>query len=62
MKLPAEMMKLAQDIIHTKAAAFDPAMLEDYYRTAVVRILRRNRRSCPLFQSQSLPRAKTSST
>jgi DNA end-binding protein Ku len=30
MKLPAEMMKLAQHIIHTKAAAFDPAMLEDH--------------------------------
>jgi non-homologous end joining protein Ku len=33
------MMKLAQRIIRTKAAEFDPAMLEDHYRTSLVRIL-----------------------
>src|SRR5215471_18391167 len=37
--LPHEMMKLAQRIIRTKAAEFDPAMLEDHYRTSLVRIL-----------------------
>ena len=41
MKLPAEMMKLAQHIIRTKSAEFDPSMLEDHYRNAVVRILRK---------------------
>jgi DNA end-binding protein Ku len=41
MKLPAEMMKLAQHIIRTKSAEFDPSMLEDHYRTALVRILRK---------------------
>lgn len=41
MKLPAEMMKLAQHIIRTKSDEFDPAMLEDHYRTALVRILRK---------------------
>jgi DNA end-binding protein Ku len=40
-KLPAEMMKLAQHIIRTKSHEFDPAMLEDHYRTALVRILRK---------------------
>lgn len=40
-KLPAEMMKLAQHIIRTKSDQFDPAMLEDHYRTALVRILRK---------------------
>jgi non-homologous end joining protein Ku len=41
MKLPPEMMKLAQHIIRTKSAQFDPSMLEDRYRTALVRILRK---------------------
>lgn len=30
MKLPADMMKLAQHIIRTKAAEFDPSMLTDH--------------------------------
>ena len=41
MKLPTEMMKLAQHIIRTKSAEFDPSMLEDHYRNALVRILRK---------------------
>lgn len=40
-KLPAEMMKLAQRIIRAKSDEFGPAMLEDHYRTALVRILRK---------------------
>src|SRR3954454_20642387 len=41
MKLPAEMMKLAQHIIRTKSAEFDPSMLEDHYQNALVHILRK---------------------
>jgi len=37
------MMKLAQHIIRTKSAEFDPSMLEDHYRNALVRILRKKR-------------------
>jgi DNA end-binding protein Ku len=48
MKLPSEMMKLAQHIIRTKSADFDPAMLEDHYRRALVRILRRKQAKRPL--------------
>jgi Ku protein len=49
MKLPAEMMKLAQHIIRAKSSQFDPVMLEDHYRTALVRILKqkRGRRAAP---------------
>jgi Ku protein len=43
MKLPPEMMKLAQHIIRTKAAEFDPSMLEDHYRRALVGILRKKK-------------------
>jgi DNA end-binding protein Ku len=47
MKLPPEMMKLAQHIIRTRLADFDPAMLEDHYRSALVRILRRKKAKRP---------------
>ena len=47
MKLPTEMMKLAQHIIRTKSAEFDPSMLEDHYRTALVRILRKKQAKRP---------------
>jgi len=40
-KLPAEMMKLAQHIIRTKSAEFNPSMLDDRYTSALVRILRK---------------------
>ena len=46
-ELPAEMMKLAQHIIRTKSDKFDPAMLEDHYRSALVRILRKKQAKRP---------------
>jgi len=45
MKLPAEMMKLAQHIIQTKSDKFDPSMLKDHYRSALVRILRKKQKA-----------------
>jgi Ku protein len=47
MKLPPEMMKLAQHIIRTKSADFDASMLEDHYRSALVRILRKKQAKHP---------------
>jgi DNA end-binding protein Ku len=47
MKLPSEMVKLAQHIIETKSADFDPTMLEDHYRNALVRILRKKQAKMP---------------
>jgi DNA end-binding protein Ku len=47
MKLPAEMMKLAQHIIRTKLGEFDPSMLEDHYRAALVGILRKKQGDRP---------------
>jgi DNA end-binding protein Ku len=40
-------MELAQHIIRTKSAEFDPSMLEDHYRTAVLRILRKKQAKRP---------------
>ena len=48
MKLPAEMMKLAQHIIRTKSAEFNPSMLEDHYRNALARILRKKQANVPV--------------
>ena len=47
MKLPPEMMKLAQHIIRTRAAEFEPSMLEDHYRRALVGILRKKQAKRP---------------
>ena len=47
MKLPAEMMKLAQHIIRTKLTEFNLSMLEDHYRSALVRILRKKQPKRP---------------
>ena len=55
MKLPAEMLKLAQHIIETKSAEFNPAMLEDHYRNALVRILRRKQAKMPAPPSPIAP-------
>jgi len=45
MKLPAQTMKLAQHIVRSKATKFDPALLEDHYRVALMRILQRKQRN-----------------
>jgi Ku protein len=55
MKLPAEMLKLAQHIIETKSAKFDPAMLEDHYRDALVRILRKKQAKVPVSPASFAP-------
>jgi len=40
LELPEEMLQVARHILDTKAADFDPALLEDRYRTALVSMLR----------------------
>jgi hypothetical protein len=62
MKLPPEMMKLAQHIIRTKSADFDSAMLEDHYRSASCASCAENRRNVPRRRLQSSRHARTSST
>lgn len=49
MVLPDEMLRLAEHIIKTKAADFDPAVLQDHYRNAMVQMLRKK-------QAQHTPR------
>src|SRR5437016_12970488 len=40
-KVPGEMLKLAEHILDTKAGDFDPAAFEDHYETALVELLRK---------------------
>jgi DNA end-binding protein Ku len=47
MKLPGEMVQLAEHILDTKAGHFDPAEFEDRYETAVVEMLKRKQAGLP---------------
>src|SRR6266536_3335542 len=47
MKLPGEMIELAQHILETKAAHFDASEFEDRYETAVVEMLKRKQAGLP---------------
>src|SRR5262249_42894823 len=40
-KVPGEMLKLAEHILDTKAGDFDPTAFEDHYETALVELLRK---------------------
>jgi len=40
-KLPGEMLKLAEHILDTKKADFDPSQFEDHYESALVELLRK---------------------
>ena len=46
--LPDEMLQIAEHIMQAKTGDFDPAILEDRYRTALVEILRTKKREMPI--------------
>ena len=46
--LPAETLEVAQHILEMKIADFDPAVLEDRYRTVLVSMLRRKQAALPV--------------
>jgi DNA end-binding protein Ku len=46
-KLPTEMLRIAEHILETKTADFDPAFLEDRYRTVLVEMLRSTQSELP---------------
>ena len=43
MKVAPDMLKIAEHIVETKEADFDPSKFVDHYEEAVVEMLRRNR-------------------
>jgi DNA end-binding protein Ku len=52
-KVPGEMQKLAEHILDTKAADFDPSMFVDHYEEAVVAMLKKKQAGAPMPQERS---------
>ena len=56
--LPDEMLRIAEHIMQAKTADFDPAILEDHYRTALVEILRAKKGETPVADGPVQPSAQ----
>ena len=52
------MLQIAEHIMEGKTADFDPAILEDRYRTALVEILRTKKREMPVAEGPVQPSAE----
>lgn len=52
LKIPAEMLKLAEHIIDTKRGTFDPSQFQDRYQDALVELIRAKRAGQPLPAAQ----------
>ncbi len=59
MKLPDEMVELAEHILDTKAAHFDPAEFEDRYEKAVVDMLNQRQAGMPIRKEAAIPPPST---
>src|SRR4029079_9198107 len=55
MRLPRDMVQLAEHILETKAEDFDAAYLEDRYRTVLVEKLREKHTKMPMKAAPSAP-------
>jgi len=58
LKLPQEMLRVAQHIIESKTANFDPTFLEDRYRTVLISKLRQKQSELPKKPAPSKPPAE----
>ena len=54
-KVPDEMLKLAEHILETKAGDFDPAEFKDNYEEAVVELIRKKRANIPVKTEKEEP-------
>jgi DNA end-binding protein Ku len=55
-KLEADMLKLAEHILQSKAADFDPAQFADHYEEAVVEMLKKKEAGLPVSREHAAPR------
>jgi non-homologous end joining protein Ku len=55
LKLPDEMLDVAEHLLRSKTADFDPAFLEDRYRTALVSMLKEKQAELPRKASPAMP-------
>jgi non-homologous end joining protein Ku len=58
LRLPQEMLRVAQHIIESKTANFDPTFLEDRYRTVLISKLRQKQSELPKKPAPSKPPAE----
>jgi non-homologous end joining protein Ku len=58
LKLPDEMLRVAEHIVETKIAEFDPAYLEDRYRTVLISKLKEKRAELPRKAVAAAPSAQ----
>ena len=58
LRLPPEMIRIAEHILETKTGDFDPAYLEDRYRTSLVSLLREKKAQAPARTAVSAPSQK----
>ena len=57
-KVEPDMLKLAEHILQSKAADFDPAQFVDHYEEAVVEMLKKKQAGMPVSREQAVPRAR----
>ena len=57
-KVEPDMLKLAEHILQSKAADFDPARFVDHYEEAVVEMLKKKQAGMPVPREQAVPRAR----
>jgi DNA end-binding protein Ku len=55
LQLPPEMLHLAEHIVSSKARDFNPAFLTDYYRAALIEMLKEKRAALPMPESPAAP-------
>jgi DNA end-binding protein Ku len=58
LKLPEEMLRVAEHIVETKMSDFDPAFLEDRYRTVLISKLKEKRAELPRRAVAAAPQAQ----
>lgn len=54
-KVPGEMLKLAEHILETKAGDFDPSQFKDHYEEAVVEMIHKKQANIPVERTKAQP-------
>jgi DNA end-binding protein Ku len=54
-KVPGEMLQLAEHILETKAGDFDPSQFKDHYEEAVVELIRKKQANIPVKKDKEQP-------
>ena len=57
-KLAPDMLKLAEQIVRSKAVHFDPAQFVDHYEQAVVEMLKKKQAGMPVSRELTAPRSQ----